>query len=489
MLRVLGREEEAATQLREALTLLPPEPATATRAVVLTSLANAIRWSGRPEEACAVATEAARTAAAVGATAQHADALITLGSAAGYLHGEQGLAALREGVALAEQHGIVDVALRGHINYSDTLEMLGRHADAAEGAKAGLALAARLGHTGSWATMLAGTLAEPLVRLGRWREALDVITKALADEPSGIVAYTLLLIRGGLRSWQGDAAGAVQDVRDARRHIGRAGDARFTAPVLFIRSEQSRGAGRYTEARDLIRTALQRPATALDMRFAWPLTWLGTRVEADIAATGQHDSAGAQRTESLRAVAATTPATTLPMRAYRAMAAAEAARRVRQGEREAWEAAVTAARAAEEAYLLCYCLFRLAEAQCAGPRPDPGTATGTARECLRLADELASVTGDDVRALAGRARLRLAPAAPVAAAPPAPRIQLRLTGREREVLALVTEGRSNGQIASALFISPKTASVHVSNILAKLSVSSRTEAATTAHRLGLLASG
>jgi DNA-binding NarL/FixJ family response regulator len=64
---------------------------------------------------------------------------------------------------------------------------------------------------------------------------------------------------------------------------------------------------------------------------------------------------------------------------------------------------------------------------------------------------------------------------------------VRLTDREREVLALVAEGHSNGQIAGALFISPKTASVHVSNILAKLNATSRTEAATIAHRLGLLA--
>ena len=46
-------------------------------------------------------------------------------------------------------------------------------------------------------------------------------------------------------------------------------------------------------------------------------------------------------------------------------------------------------------------------------------------------------------------------------------------------------GRSNGQIAAALFISPKTASVHVSNILAKLGVGGRVEAAAVAHRLGL----
>jgi DNA-binding CsgD family transcriptional regulator len=62
-----------------------------------------------------------------------------------------------------------------------------------------------------------------------------------------------------------------------------------------------------------------------------------------------------------------------------------------------------------------------------------------------------------------------------------------LTRREREVLALVAEGRSNREVAAALFISPKTASVHVSNILSKLGVDGRGEAAALAHRVGLAA--
>ena len=66
-----------------------------------------------------------------------------------------------------------------------------------------------------------------------------------------------------------------------------------------------------------------------------------------------------------------------------------------------------------------------------------------------------------------------------------PEQRVGLTPRELEVLNLVTEGYSNRQIATELFISAKTASVHVSNILAKLGVASRGEAAATAHRLGL----
>ena len=63
---------------------------------------------------------------------------------------------------------------------------------------------------------------------------------------------------------------------------------------------------------------------------------------------------------------------------------------------------------------------------------------------------------------------------------------LTLTPRELEVLRLVADGRSNRQIGAALYISDKTASVHVSNLMAKLGATSRTEAAAVAYRSGLL---
>ena len=72
-----------------------------------------------------------------------------------------------------------------------------------------------------------------------------------------------------------------------------------------------------------------------------------------------------------------------------------------------------------------------------------------------------------------------------AAAPLANPDPFGLTAREREVLALVAEGYTNRRIADELFISDSTAGVHVSNILGKLGVESRTEAATIAVRLGL----
>jgi DNA-binding CsgD family transcriptional regulator len=96
----------------------------------------------------------------------------------------------------------------------------------------------------------------------------------------------------------------------------------------------------------------------------------------------------------------------------------------------------------------------------------------------------------ELEALARRARIDLPipPDQPEHPSEPRPDAldRLHLTHREREVLALVAEGRTNRQIAAKLYISDKTASVHVSNILTKLGVSNRGEAAAVAHRLRLL---
>jgi DNA-binding CsgD family transcriptional regulator len=94
----------------------------------------------------------------------------------------------------------------------------------------------------------------------------------------------------------------------------------------------------------------------------------------------------------------------------------------------------------------------------------------------------------ELELLAQRGRVRLkAPAEPSPATAEAPSVaaSLGLTQREAEVLALVAAGRTNRQIGQELFIAPKTASVHVSRILAKLGVAGRGEAAAVAHRLGL----
>src|SRR5690242_16258609 len=120
VLRALGRDDEAAAQLREAFALLPVEPVTTTHAVVLASLANSLGRIDDLDGAEEVAERAVAAAAAVGATAEHADALVTLGSAQAYKgDAVSGLAATRDGIALAEQHDLRSVAVRVYVNLSD----------------------------------------------------------------------------------------------------------------------------------------------------------------------------------------------------------------------------------------------------------------------------------------------------------------------------------------------------------------------------------
>jgi len=131
-----------------------------------------------------------------------------------------------------------------------------------------------------------------------------------------------------------------------------------------------------------------------------------------------------------------------------------------------------------------YARLRAAEAHVAlGDRAAaaaPLTAARAAAEAMEARPLLEAVD-----ALARRARVRLDVDRPKAAAEEPEPSPFGLTPREHEVLLLVAEGRTNREIGELLYMSEKTASVHVSRILAKLGVTGRVEAAAVAHRLGL----
>jgi DNA-binding CsgD family transcriptional regulator len=147
-----------------------------------------------------------------------------------------------------------------------------------------------------------------------------------------------------------------------------------------------------------------------------------------------------------------------------------------------WRRAVDAAVSAEgPVHVAVYARYRLGAALLA--EGDRAGATSALRVAAEVADRLgAGLLRQAVADLARRGRVALVEPVPGGAErPPAPR-NLGLTPRELEVLRLVAAGRSNRLIGEQLFISTKTASVHVSNILAKLGVTGRGEAAALAHR-------
>jgi DNA-binding NarL/FixJ family response regulator len=176
-------------------------------------------------------------------------------------------------------------------------------------------------------------------------------------------------------------------------------------------------------------------------------------------------------------------------RAWRAVGIAELARARGRGDPKLWLAAAREWEAVERPYPAAVVRWRAAEAYV--ERGDRATAAEAAASGLGATRELGSRwLVDELTALAERARLDLERGA-AADHPPAPPEQagaedpFGLTARERQVLALLAEGATNRQIGAALFMAEKTASVHVSRILSKLGVRSRTQAAAVAHRLHL----
>jgi DNA-binding CsgD family transcriptional regulator len=490
-----SRVDEAAATLQQALDLLPGDQPSRARAVVLAALASAQMRRSDMAGAAELATRAVTAGHQAHARDVEADVAITLGSARAYLGpAEEGLAHLRSGLRLALETDSQVAALRGYINLSDVLELLGQHQEAVQTAQDGLELAARAGMIRTVGSYLIGNQAEPLLRLGRWAEADRLTAQALSAEPEGVFAATLHELRAELAAMRGQYDDASRELRSASRAIGDTNDLQFTQPIRYTAAMIALGRGDLPTAREALAAWLDDGPDVWAGRYLWPSLWLGIRIEADEAALfrARREPAPqlAERCARLAEVAARLAISAPPFRSYPALVAAEQARAAGTDGPDPWLAAVAAWEHADEPYPLAYALLRLAEAHSAAG--DLPAATRAVREAHGLAERTgAGPLAAEAAALARRARLSLepgsGPAEPAGDLAPADELaRFGLTDREREVLHLVAAGRSNPEIARALFISAKTASVHVSNILAKLGAATRTEAAVKAHELGVL---
>jgi DNA-binding CsgD family transcriptional regulator len=489
----LGRDEEGLAVLEQAVGLLPPDLPSRASARVLGSLARAHARVDRLERSGELARQAYVAARSVGAEEEALDAQLTSAHAMVYAGEiEAGLAVGQEVAESARSAGLSWLATRAHINTSDMLLMLGRYAEAVEMADAGLALTEQAGLNRTAGAFLRGNRGEALLRSGRWEEAMASTPPAAGA--AGVFAGTMLLMRAELLVLAGRLEEGEAELREARRQLRTSSAAQFALPMAGIEAELARGRGKLDHARAVIAGALTRPEPEEEQRYKWPVLSLGCRIEADRALVardaGREAPDALERCAELREQAESIETRTLADHGHLALVRAEHARLTGEGELEAWERAVVECRAMNEPYPLAYALLRCAEARSVDG--DADGAASAAADGLQLARSMgAAPLVADLEALVRRARLRTdASDAPIVPAPVNGDVDelesLGLTAREREVLRLVADGASNRQIAEELFISRKTASVHVSNILAKLGVQTRVQAAAVAHRRGLI---
>jgi DNA-binding CsgD family transcriptional regulator/tetratricopeptide (TPR) repeat protein len=476
---VAGDDERAEAAYEQALGQMPPDPPSAERARVLSSYSQILMLDLRMAESDRFGKEALAMAREVGARSVEGHALANLGTNLGARGDEHGLELLRQARAIGEEQSAADDIMRSYMNESHVLARLGRFDAVIDLVSAALERARELGVAPLWGAGLANNLADAALLVGRWDLADEVLRTAPRDT-GGIGAAWAHLARADLLTGRGDVAQARTEL-DAARRARAHENPQSTYWFLRVRLSVALLDDDRDEVRELVegRPTLDDP----DEAGAIQLREVILRALADGAMPGRWDRSLADQVLSeCHSVQAKLGHEDPHTCTWVALAEAEHARAVAGPDRaERWTTVLNRCDEFGLAYYAAYARYRLAEALLAdGARDAVADLVHAAhRTALDLGAQplLAEVVG-----LARRARLALGlePAA-------SPADDLGLTPREAEVLALVAEGQTNREIATELYISVKTASVHVSNILRKLEVSNRGEAAALAHRLGFAA--
>ncbi|MFJ4327791.1 AAA family ATPase [Streptomyces tricolor] len=480
-----GRQELGTAQ--ELVRGLPPSEV---HAEVLAVAAN---WSmqRRPgPEALAAAERAVEYARMVGARETELHARLTLGGLTVESGDpETGLAQMRQVLHDTRAEGLHHVAGRAYVNLPSALQSVGRDREAVPLLREGIEFARGHGLLDSEAWVW-GNLSEALYSLGQWAEAAEAAVHATrvghSAKPRGMGALRLAHLALG----RGDLAEAARQLAAARARYGTHDPMpQQSLPLARITLGIAAAEGRITDARAALLPALDAGFQPGTHRHGWPLLLAAATAEADARTLPAARPGRAEILDRLSA-AVRTLTTGVPLwHAYGQWTRAELLRAQGRDTTGTWSPVVAAFECLDRPYDLARVRHRLAGALLAeGGDDERDRAVELLRLAAAVADHLrARPLADAVARLAQRARLALGRAARQAPADPA--AALGLTSRERDVLGLVAAGRTNRQIAEELFISPKTASVHVSNILSKLGVSGRGEAAAVAHRLELFPAG
>ena len=384
---------------------------------------------------------------------------------------------------------------------SDTLLQMADFTGAEEVALRGLRAARRAGLDGWFpAAILVPNAAEAMLFAGRTAEAAALIDPLTTGPPRGDDSFTHLL-RAQIDMLRGDLAAAASRQRQVA----------LTSPPSSVENNREAAqltvevalwAGQPDDALQEVRQALAPYEDVPDLTGGCGhLLAAGMRACADLAeqarARRDNDALGgaeaaadelASTLERMQSVPFTDNPFLAQIPANRATWHAEQTRLAGSSDPGAWHAAAKTWDSLGYPHRAGYAWWRHAQARLDTGQP-PAAAAAALRAAAAAADGHAPLQAQ-VRILAQRARIPLQ--APPAASPkPAAEVAAPhgLTERELLVLRLLGAGRTNAQIGAELYISPTTARVHVSNILRKLGVTSRVQAAAVAERAGLLPPG
>ncbi|QWF77083.1 HTH-type transcriptional regulator MalT [Amycolatopsis sp. CA-230715] len=461
----LGRPD-ALEDRRRAVEIVPAgHPA---RGFLLNALAAALMEVPREDEARRYAQQGLAAAHEAGDDPSEASALVTLA----VLDARDGdldtqLPRLAKARAIAENVGAPRERLRALHSESTLLHAFGRLGEAVSVARSGLAIARDAGLARSYGAAHAVDLIAALISAGRWDEALESGDHALELAPPAGFSAHVLCLKGFIALRRGDLrlpGGVLARVRELPGT-----DIRFPSdPLLLPRLEiELRLAQcRAGEAATVLDGALAAGFLDASSRFTWPLLVAGSRVARALGDDALRSRLRA-RADLVRTAG---PVQAAHSRTFDAEIARE--------DVAAWESATEAWRELGQPWERAETAMGAAEATIAAG--DRASASAHLGRVIDLASSLgATPLRERAADLARRARITPGERAPRAG-------RHGLTPRELEILHLVADGLGNADIGERLFISAKTASVHVSNILGKLAVANRVEAAAQARRLGLL---
>lgn len=493
---VAGDWAASVGEYEEALRIAPAE-SPVIRARALAGLGQVQMLHGQLNRARQLCDEAVRLARAIGARDIEGHALNSLGFAlAGLGRFEAALEASEEALRIAVELGLPDDIGRAHVNLAEVHHMAGYPDRAVAASLVGIEAAAEWGVTRTYGSYIRQDAAQFAYESGAWSDALRFLAESDRDssdsDDTGAyrAAYTLELLVG-----LGDErARPLWDLAHANITQGTSSDPNGTIYGGGI--QLAAFAGRYQEAAEIAWEGLQHvPVGDVGLAYsdlarvaAWPLAEVGRMA----IAAGDDETARTAHERMERAVVlASTWQDQLGEPGSRLARILELNRRQVDAERERMDGASDprawgslAEGWAEIGRPFRAALARWREAETAASRGDRDVAVAALRASHQVAGELgAKPLLTNLETLARRLRVRVGDHATGGAVQPTAH---GLTPRELEVLALVAQGRTNREIAQGLFISESTAGVHVSNILGKLAVSTRTEAARVALDQGLL---